>query len=156
MTARPTARLKRRPRRPGSLVPIVLLTGLLVVLLVLLARTFLGGGGGAQAGGRGPTGDPYRVVLGETEASPDLLPVRVGDSLRVRVRYAGDCEDHRFRLRDEARGDTTRLTLVHDARRDACEGEVYEELRLLLPENLPATGPLVLVDPEGGAPFALR
>lgn len=100
--------------------------------------------------------DQARVVLGRTDASPDLPPVIVGDSVRFRVTYPGGCEDHTFDLDGERRGDTLALVLRHDAHGDACEGQVYDEMALPLPEAArESDGPVVLVAPDGEA-FGLR
>lgn len=97
-----------------------------------------------------------RVVLARTDAGPDLPPVVVGDSLLFRVVYPGGCRDHAFRLAPERRGDTLALRLVDDDADDACEGSVYDELRLPLPAAVRRhDGPLTLVDPSGEA-FSLR
>lgn len=93
-----------------------------------------------------------RVVLARTDAGPDLPPVRVGDSLLLRVRYVGGCVDPAFSLGADRRRDTLVLRLAHDARGDTCAGEVYDELRLLLPRGAAAhDGPVVLVTPDGEA-----
>lgn len=101
-------------------------------------------------------GDQARVVLGRTDASPDLPPVIVGDSVRFRVTYPGGCTDHSFALDDERRGDTLALVLRHNAHGDACEGQVYDEMTLPLPEAVHRhDGPVMLVAPDGEA-FGLR
>ena len=100
--------------------------------------------------------DEARVVLGRTDASPDLPPVIVGDSVRLRVTYPGGCEDHSFDLDDERRGDTLALVLRHNAHGDTCEGQVYDEMTLPLPETVRRhDGPVVLVAPDGET-FGLR
>ncbi len=103
-----------------------------------------------------PRTDPFSVVLSEFPAEPDQPPALDGDTLLVRVQYAGGCSDHAFALAADARGDTTVLALRHDAAGDACEALVYDELRLALPEPLPGAGPVVLRNPQGGPPFRLR
>lgn len=105
----------------------------------------------------GVADDGYaRVVLGRTDASPDLPPVIVGDSLRFRVTYPGGCEDHSFDLDDERRGDTLALVLRHNAHGDTCEGQVYDEMTLPLPAAVRRhDGPVVLVAPDGET-FGLR
>lgn len=100
--------------------------------------------------------DPFTVVLSQFPAEPDQPPLLHGDTLVVRVRYEGDCEDHAFAVDQHARRDTVVLTLRHDARGDECAGEVYDELSLGLPEPLPFGGVVLLRNPRGGPPFKLR
>lgn len=98
---------------------------------------------------------PLSVVAAQFEALPDEPPTLVGDTLRVRVTYDGDCKDHRFGLRSDTRGDTLVLRLTHDDAGDRCTGRVYDELRLPAPDAAKQARVLVLEDPEGGPPFAV-
>lgn len=100
--------------------------------------------------------DPFTVVLSQFPAEPDQPPRLDGDTLVVRVMYEGDCADHTFALAQAQRSDTLVFTLRHDAQRDDCEGVVYDELRLGLPEPAPSEGVVVLRNPRGGEPFVLR
>lgn len=98
---------------------------------------------------------PLSIVGAQFEALPDQPPTLVGDTLRVRVAYDGDCKDHGFGLRSTRRGDTLALRLTHDAGGDRCSGRVYDELRLPAPDAARSARVLVLDDPEGGRPFSV-
>lgn len=147
----------RPTRRPS---PLTLLVGGLSLVLVVLA------GLSARAWWRQRSADPnertvsgapasLRVVMAEVEGLPDQPPVLVGDTLVVRVLYAGGCEDHDIGLSRETRGDTLVFALDHDANGDDCTDEVYEELRIAAPD-VPASAPVVLLDPETGERLRLR
>lgn len=100
-------------------------------------------------------GDPYRIVLAPAEAEPDQPPGLDGDTLVVRVRYSGGCESHDFDLDADVRGDTTFLVIEHDAHGDGCEADVYDELRLGLPDDVARTGLLLLRNPQGGPAYRI-
>lgn len=144
-------------RRPSPLT--LLVAGLCLVLIVLAglsARAWWRQRAAApedRADGAAPAS--LRVVMAEVEGLPDQPPVLVGDTLVVRVLYAGGCEDPDIGLGRETRGDTLVFALDHDANGDDCTDEVYEELRLAAPD-VPATGPVVLLDPETGERLRLR
>ena len=154
--ARPSAARPPGARRPGPDPRVAV--GVLALALLALAGRALWPRADVPLAAPDPAGAhaPLAVVLARAEGEPDQAPVVVGDTLRVRVRYAGDCLDHAFRLDRDRAGDTTVLVLHHDRRGDACTGEVYDELRLPLPRGVRgAPGVVVLKNPEGGAPFGL-
>ena len=129
-----------------------------IVLMTFIGGSLLVGCGGEPASLTAPDRrtDPFTIVLGLHPAEPDVPPALDGDTLHVRVEYSGGCRDHAFALESTTRGDTTLLSLRHDAGGDGCEALVYDELRLALPEPIEAAGPVLLRNPQGGVPFRLR
>ena len=142
----------RRKRLFDTRVPIILTCLVLVVLVALLARALWQRRPASTHREEGRPA-PLSIVAAQFEALPDLPPTIVGDTLRVRVTFDGDCKDHRFGLRSATRGDTLVLRLTHDSRDDECMGRVYDELRLPVPEEARGARVVVLEDPEGGTPF---
>ncbi len=100
--------------------------------------------------------DPFEIVLSQFPAEPGIPPALDGDTLQIRVQYEGECRDHTFSLSQQVQRDTTLLAVRHDANGDACEAQVYDEIRLGLPDPLPPSGVVLLRNPQGGAPFLLR
>lgn len=138
-----------RPPRRGIAWPVVVAGLLLLALVGLTVRAWWRQRDAGADAARGPSGpSEMAVVTAEVEGLPDRPPVLVGDTLVVRVRYAGGCEDHDIALDRETRGDTLVLTLDHDTNGDDCTDEVYDELRL--PVGAAHSGPVVLVDPASG------
>lgn len=147
--SRPPAPGVRPPVRRGIAWPVVVAGLLLVALVGLTARAWWRQRSADPNDGRSPsTPSEMEVVTAEVEGLPDRPPVLVGDSLVVRVRYAGGCEDHDIGLDRETRGDTLVLRLDHDTNGDDCTDAVYDELHL--PVGAAHTGPVVLVDPASG------
>ncbi len=147
------------PARRRSLLdtrlPIVALCVVLIVLVALLTRSLWErrpSRGDHKAEGR-PA--PLSIVSAQFDAEDEWVPTLVGDTLIVRVTYDGDCEDHRFGLDDETRGDTLLLRLTHNDAGDTCDGRVYDELRLAAPAAAKTARVLVLEDPEAGTPFPI-
>ena len=104
---------------------------------------------------RGQFGDPYRVVGNFNPADPDLYPQLAGDTLRVRVTYAGGCESHRLEADYDARGDTAFVWIRHDARNDDCEALIHDEVETVLPERIAAARVIAVLHPQGGPPQVL-
>jgi hypothetical protein len=93
--------------------------------------------------------DTFQVVMAQFPALEDQPPGLDGDSLVVRVRYRGDCEENTWTLVEEVSGGAARLALHRDGGGDDCEGEVYDELRFGLGEDARAAREVVLMGPEG-------
>ncbi|HEX7069363.1 MAG TPA: hypothetical protein VF190_01095 [Rhodothermales bacterium] len=135
------------------------------VLLVLLPLLIVGcqgrrAGTAAPADSvtvdRGRFGDPYRVVGNFNEADPELYPLLVGDTLTVRLTYAGGCESHAFDTDYDIRGDTAFIWFRHDARNDDCEALVHDEVQTVLPNRVVEQKVVALLHPQPGPPQILR
>jgi hypothetical protein len=135
------------------------------VLLVLLPLLAIGCGKRSEtpAGAaveptvdRGRFGDPYRIVGNFNEADPDMYPLLLGDTLTVRLTYAGGCESHGFETDYDLRGDTAFVWIRHDAQSDNCEALVEDEVQTVLPERVTERKVVALVHPRPGPPQILR
>lgn len=134
------------------------------VLILVVGATLPGcrshdAGGGAEddvAIDRGRFGDPYEVVSNFSPADPDLYPVLSGDTLIVRLTYSGGCETHTLDLDSDVRQDTAFVWIRHDARGDACEALIHDELDAVLPSRVLDARVLALLHPQEGPPQILR
>ena len=132
---------------------------ILIALLVILAacdRTAEpDGADDTGAIDRGVFGDPYRVVGNYNQADPELYPLLEGDTLTVRVTYAGGCETHELDVDHEVRDDTGFVWIRHDAHNDTCEALIEDEVRTVLPGRVTESRVIALRHPEGGPPQVL-
>lgn len=101
-------------------------------------------------------GASYEILTGQTEAAPEQPPVLRGDTLTATVAYEGGEETHEFALEHETRNDTARLWLRHDAAGDDDSTRVLDEVRLAVPQQALDASTVVLLNPQGDAPFVLR
>jgi hypothetical protein len=93
--------------------------------------------------------DSFAVVMGRFPASEDQPPGLDGDSLVVRVRYLGDCEENTWTLVEALQGDAARLALHRDGGGDECTGEVYDELRFGVSQEARQARQVELLGPDG-------
>ena len=137
-------------RRPGRL-PVLLGTALFGGLLWNGCTST-----SPEADEAGRFGAPYEVLLSETPALPDKPPALVGDTLMALLGYSGGCADHAFRLGYRVRRDTAQLWIHHDNHNDSCEAYLQDRVHLPVPDAARAAGTVVLLNPQGGAPFMLQ
>ena len=99
--------------------------------------------------------DTFAVVMGRFPATEDQPPGLDGDSLVIRVRYVGDCEENTWTLVERVEPQTATLALHRNGGDDECEGEVYDELRFGVSQEARQARGLVLLGPDGET-FPLR